>query len=84
VIKDLKEAGIDAVSVSLNGHDEETYNRVCKPAFKDAYKSVIEFIRKAKNESLDVEVTAVEIPEIDISKIWDLTSKFNPKPKPKR
>jgi len=79
VIKDLKEAGIDAVSVSLNGHDEETYNKVCKPIFKDAYKSVIEFIRKAKNESLDVEVTAVEIPEIDISKIRDLALKFNAK-----
>jgi len=72
VVRELKDAGVDAVSVSLNGHDEETYYRVCKPIFKDAYRSVIDFIKRAKDESLDVEVTAVRIPEIDISKIHDL------------
>jgi TatD family-associated radical SAM protein len=77
VIEDLKEAGIDALSVSLNGHDEETYNKVCKPAFKNAYKSVIDFIKRARNEFLDVEITVVEIPEIDIPKIRDLALKFN-------
>lgn len=72
VVRELKDAGIDAVSVSLNGHDEETYYRVCKPIFKDAYRSVLDFIKRARDESLDVEVTAVRIPEIDIAKIRDL------------
>ncbi|MBS7648594.1 TatD family nuclease-associated radical SAM protein [Candidatus Bathyarchaeota archaeon] len=77
VTRELKKAGIDIVSVSLNGHDRETYNRICKPVFRDAYESVIELIRRAKCESLDVEVTAVRLPEIDISKIQDLVSRLN-------
>ncbi|MEM2749467.1 MAG: TatD family nuclease-associated radical SAM protein [Candidatus Bathyarchaeia archaeon] len=79
VVRELKDAGVDAVSVSLNGHDEETYNKVCRPDFKDAYKSILEFIKRAKNESLDVEVTAVRIPEIDILKVHDLAANLGVK-----
>jgi len=68
VAVELREAGVDDVSVSLNGHNKETYNRVCRPTFEDAYEGVLNFIQKAK-ELLNVEVTAVRIPEIDVSKI---------------
>lgn len=78
VVRELKEAGVDDVSVSLNGHDKETYNKVCKPAFADAYGGVLEFIRKAKI-LLDVEVTAVGIPEIDVLKIETLASQLGVK-----
>lgn len=76
VVEELKEAGVDGVSVSLNGHDEKTYNEVCRPIFKDAYKSALEFIRRARDSHLDVEVTVVRVPEIDISRIRNLTSKL--------
>lgn len=79
VIEELKEAGVGRVSVSLNGHDEETYNKVCRPIFENAYKSVLEFIRKARERHLDVEITAVRVPEIDISRIRDLALKLNVK-----
>lgn len=72
VVVELKKAGVEAVSASLNGHDEETYDRICKPMFKDAYKSVLKFIQEAKYASLDTEVTAVRIPEVDIQRIQDL------------
>ena len=36
VAKELKTAGVNKVSVSLNASDEETYNEVCKPEFAGA------------------------------------------------
>jgi len=78
VVRELKESGVDGVSTSLNGHDKDTYNRVCKPIFEDAYDAVLEFIRKAK-ELLNVEITAVRIPEVDASKIGDLSLRLGVK-----
>jgi TatD family-associated radical SAM protein len=71
VAKELREAGVDKVSVSLNTADEETYNEVCKPSSPGAFTAVLEFIRRAK-DSLSVEVTAVTTPETDLHKVEDL------------
>ncbi len=71
VVGALKVAGVDRVSVSLNAHDEETYNQVCRPVFVNAFESVLDFIKKAR-ELLDVEVTAVRIPEVDISRVGEI------------
>lgn len=68
VIKELKEAGVDKLSISLNAHDSETYNRICKPTFRNAFENILDFVKEAK-EKFTVEVTAVAIPEVDISKI---------------
>jgi TatD family-associated radical SAM protein len=78
VVKELKMAGVDKVSVSLNAHDKETYNRVCKPNFENAFENILEFIKKAK-ELLDVEVTAVRIPEVDISKAEQIAKEMGVK-----
>ena len=69
VVKELKDTGIDNVSVSVNAHDEATYDQVCKPTFNDAFDNVLEFVRKAKKAQLDTEITAVALPEIDIPKV---------------
>jgi len=71
VAKELREAGVDKVSVSLNTADEETYNEVCKPSSPGAFTAVLEFIMRAK-DSLSVEVTAVTTPETDLHKVEDL------------
>ena len=68
VVAELKKAGIDKVSVSLNAGDSETYFEICKPTFPCAYEAVLDFIRKAKL-LLDVEVTAVRLPEVDLVKV---------------
>lgn len=75
VVEELKEAGIDKISASLNAPDKETYREVCRPLFENAFESVLEFIRKAK-EALDVEVTAVALPELNLSKIAELAEKL--------
>lgn len=71
VLRELKEAGVDKVSVSLNAHNEETYNAVCRPTFKNAYKEVIRFIREAVG-LLETEVTAVDIPQVDLAKVEEI------------
>jgi TatD family-associated radical SAM protein len=65
---ELKSAGVNRVSVSLNAGDKETYIEICKPTFPDAYEAVLEFIRKAKLV-LEVEVSAVRLPEVDLAKV---------------
>jgi len=71
VVKELKEAGVDKISVSLNAHKKETYNQVCKPAFENAFENVLEFIEKAREE-FDMEITTVTIPEVDIPKVREI------------
>jgi len=78
VTKELKAAGIDKISVSLNAHNEETYNQVCRPMFNDAYESVKEFIKKAK-EDFDTEVTAVAIPEVDVQRVREIAQELGVK-----
>jgi len=68
VAVELKAAGIDKVSVSLNAGDSRTYINICKPSFPEAYEAVIDFINKTKLV-LDVEVTAVRLPEVNLSKV---------------
>jgi cyclic pyranopterin phosphate synthase len=79
VAKELKRAGVDKVSVSLNAHDKETYDEVCKPEFEDAYENVLEFIRKAKEAGLETEATAVTIPEVNLAKVKELAEEMGVK-----
>jgi len=64
----LKAAGVDKVSISLNAGDKETYIEICRPTFSEAYEAVLDFIHKAKLV-LEVEVTAVRLPEVDLTKV---------------
>jgi len=75
VVKELKEAGVDKVSVSLNAHNEETYSRISKPQFQNSFGQVLEFIERAKGE-LEIEVTTVTIPEVDVTKVGQLAAKM--------
>jgi cyclic pyranopterin phosphate synthase len=69
VAQELNSAGVNRVSVSLNGHDEASYVENCRPQFKGGFAAVLEFIKKVKRAGLDIEVSAVRIPEVDLEKI---------------
>jgi GTP 3',8-cyclase len=69
VAEELKVAGIREVSVSLNGYDEASYTENCRPKCAGAFESVLDFVRKAKVTGLEVEVSAVRMPENDLQKI---------------
>ncbi len=78
VVAELKTAGLDKVSISLNAANEETYNEICKPTFSGAYSAILEFIEKAKSV-LNVEVTAVTTPEVDLHEVETLAKQMNVK-----
>ncbi len=78
VVAELKAAGVEKISVSLNASDQETYGEVCKPNVAGAFDAVLEFIQDAKN-TLDVEVTAVATQEIDIHKVESLAQNLGVK-----
>jgi cyclic pyranopterin phosphate synthase len=69
VAEELRGAGVSKVSVSLNGHDEASYAANCKPEFSGGFAAVLEFVKKAKTAGLDVEVSAVRMPELDMDKV---------------
>jgi TatD family-associated radical SAM protein len=79
VIDELKEAGVDRVSVSLNAQNQRIYDQICKPKYENAYTAVLGFIKTAKAE-FDTKVTAVTIPEANLTEIeqiaLDLGVKF--------
>lgn len=79
VVEELKDAGVGKVNVSLNAHNKETYNEICKPAFEDAYEKVLEFIRRSKEAGLETEATAVTVPEIEISRVREVAEKLGVK-----
>jgi cyclic pyranopterin phosphate synthase len=79
VIRELKDAGVCRVSVSLNAHNKETYNRICKPTFEDAYENVLEFIKRAKESGLKTEATAVTVSEIEVSRVKEVAEKLGVK-----
>jgi TatD DNase family protein len=63
---------IDSVSVSLDAQDEITYNRLCKPAYENAFPEVIRFIREAKEHIHDVRATVVDLEGVDLEKCREL------------
>jgi TatD DNase family protein len=66
---------VDKISVSLNAYDNEVYAQICRPVFTNPFESILEFIKKAR-ETFDVEITAVAIPEIDITKMKKIARKM--------
>jgi len=78
VALELKNAGIDKVSVSLNAGDKETYNEICKPTFPEAYDAVLEFILKTKG-LVELEVTVVRLPEVELAKVQRVADKLGVK-----
>jgi len=58
---------VDAISVSLNAPDAETYQHLCRSKFGEkGYESVKSFLSKAKRHIPSVTATAVAIPGIDM------------------
>ena len=66
VVAELKAAGLDAVSVSLNAESEEKYNRLCKPVFEGSYQALLDFTKKAVKAGIQTRMTVVGQEGIDI------------------
>ncbi len=79
VVRELKEAGVEKISVSLNTHNKEIYNQICKPVFPEVFENVVEFLKNAKDEEIETEATAVTIPEVEIIKVKELADRIGVK-----
>jgi len=67
---------VDSLSVSLDAHDEETYNRICAPSYKNAFQGVISFIREARAYIPHVQATVVEMDGVDVEKCRKITDEL--------
>jgi TatD DNase family protein len=56
---------VDELSVSLDTHDADSYERLCSPVFKNAYEGVLDFIREARKYIPDVGVTVIGMEGVD-------------------
>ncbi|GAB4253904.1 TatD family hydrolase [Deferrisoma sp.] len=57
---------VDAVSVSLNAPDAETYERLCRPGVEGAYEAVLGFLREAREHIPEVTASVVAVPGLDL------------------
>ena len=70
---------VDSVSISLDAHDEATYNRICKPTYKNAYQEVVRFIEQAKEFVPEVQITVVELEGVDIKRCREMAERMGVK-----
>ncbi|WP_135604618.1 TatD family nuclease-associated radical SAM protein [Methanococcoides sp. NM1] len=68
VVAELKEAGLDEVSVSLNAESESKYNELCRPAFEGSYNAMLDFTRDAIAAGIQTRMTVVGFNDIDVKK----------------
>jgi TatD family-associated radical SAM protein len=68
VAKELNDAGIDSVSVSLNAETEEKYEELCRPSLPRAYLAVLDFAEDCRRYFAEVRLTVVNMEDIDIIK----------------
>jgi len=59
-ITPLLSQSVDAVSISLNAHNEEQYEYHCRPKRPGAFGAVQNFARLARDQGMDVTLTAID------------------------
>ena len=66
VVNELKRAGMNAVSVSLNAQNEELYEKLCRPIFAGSYQAMLTFARQCIGVGISTRMTVVKVPDVDI------------------
>jgi TatD family-associated radical SAM protein len=77
VAQELADAGMKIVSVSLNAHDEETYNRLCVPKSRNAYPKMLEFAREVSKSGIELRFTVVNLSAVDIPKCMEIAKEYS-------
>ena len=62
----LATAGLDAVTISLNAADPQTYDELCRPTFAKAHRAVIQFAEQCVRHGIETTLTAVDQPGADL------------------
>jgi TatD DNase family protein len=59
---------LQALSVSLNAQDAETYQRHCRPLLPGAHAAVLDFVKRAREFVPEITLTAIDgLPGVDIA-----------------
>jgi len=66
VARELKDAGIDTVSISLNAESKKKYEEICRPSASKAYQAVLDFARDCRKYFSQVILTVVRMEGINI------------------
>ncbi|WP_455369204.1 TatD family nuclease-associated radical SAM protein [[Eubacterium] cellulosolvens] len=77
VIKELKEAGMDSVSISLNAENEKKYDKLCDPSLMGSYEAVIDFAKNCRDIFSHVRLSVVNLSDINIQKCKRIAEKLN-------
>lgn len=64
---------VDRLSVSLNAQTPELYQKICAPQFgARSYGAVIDFIKEAVANKIDVEATCLDLPDVDVKRCEEI------------
>ncbi|KJR44041.1 TatD family hydrolase [Candidatus Magnetoovum chiemensis] len=69
----------DSMSISLDAHNEEIYNKICKPSYKGSFNAVVDFIKEAPKYIPDVTATIVDVEDVDIEQCRQIASSLGVK-----
>ncbi len=68
---------VDALSISMNAHDEATYERHCRPQRPGSFEAMLEFARRAREHVPEVTLTAIDgLEGVDIPACRDLAGRL--------
>jgi len=68
---------IDRVSVTVNAPTAGLYQRLCRPEDgKDTFAMILQFIKEAKGRFESVEMTAIDMPQVDIGECARLAGRL--------
>ncbi len=76
VARELAEAGMKIVSISLNAQDEDTYNQLCAPKSRNAYEKMLEFANEVSKAGMELRFTVVNLPMVDIAKCREIAQAY--------
>lgn len=65
VARELRGAGMDSVSISLNAESQEKYDELCRPSMAGSYGALLDFARDCKKYISEVVLTVVSVEGID-------------------
>lgn len=77
VVEKLKDANIHSLSIALMTANKDQYDELMTPMLPNAHETVCRFIEMAIKAELDVEITAVDRPDVDRAMADDLARAMN-------
>lgn len=73
VVRGLEKAGVDALSISLNVMDNESYKMLHRPKYPEAFEELIRFIKDCNASSIKTYVSFLEFPKLKKNKALEFT-----------